>query len=124
MGLLGKIFGIVPKQPPIHVNDENFEREVLQATEPVVLDIWSPQCGPCKLLEPIMMELAATYEGRVKVCEMGVHAAPKAATKLGVHATPTVVYLQRGKELDRVAGFRGSLYHNQTITELFGIDPQ
>ena len=124
MGLLGKLLGIVPKQPPVHINDENFEREVLQAQEPVLLDIWSPQCGPCKMLEPIMMELAATYDGRVKVCEMGVHAAPMAASKLGVRATPTVVYLQSGKELDRVAGFRGSLYHSQSITELFGIDPQ
>jgi thioredoxin 1 len=121
MGWLKKLVGLETGPMPVSVNDETFEREVLQSDLPVVLDVWSSTCAPCKKLEPIMIDLARTFEGRVKVCEMGVEAGGRSAARLGVRSTPTVVYLQGGKELERILGFRGSLYHEQTIQELFGI---
>ncbi len=120
MGLFGSLFK--PKRNPIHVDDKSFEREVLQSALPVILDVWSAGCAPCKKLEEVMVALATDYDGRIKVCEMGSHMAPRAATKLRIAATPTVVYFKSGREVERVAGFRGSLYHREAIMEVFGIE--
>jgi thioredoxin 1 len=106
---------------PVSVNDGNFAQEVLASDLPVMLDVWSSTCAPCKKLEPIIIDMARAYDGRVKVCEMGVETGGRAASQLGVRGTPTVVYMQGGKEVERVVGFRGSLYHEQTIEALFGI---
>jgi len=119
MGLLGKIFG--GKKMPLHITDENFEQEVLRSSEPVVLDVWTTNCVHCKRLEEIMVSLATKYDGQVKVCEMGAHFAPKAASALRVTSSPTVIYFLKGREKERVRGFRGSLYHRETIEEVFGI---
>jgi thioredoxin-like negative regulator of GroEL len=122
MSFFSKLLGIVPKQQPVHLDDANFEVEVLQAKQPVLLDVWGTRCAPCKKLEPILMELAAQYEGRVKVCEIAAEGAPRTMARLQVQGTPTVLYFKDGKELERVSGFRSSLYHQQSIEELFGIE--
>ena len=122
MGLISKLFGIVEKKQPQHLEDATFEREVLKSDIPVLVDVWGSRCGPCKQLEPVLMELAAAYDGRVKVCELNAESSPHTMMKLGVKGTPTVLYYQAGKELDRVSGFRSSLYHELAIKELFGVD--
>jgi len=123
MSILEKLFGITPKKPPLHIDESNFEREVLASPLPVLLDVWGPSCGPCKQLEPIIMDLAAHYDGRVKVCELSAAGSPRVAAMLQVQATPTVLYYRAGKELERIHGFRSSLFHKQTIEEHFGIAP-
>lgn len=122
MSLLGKLFGRAPKKPPVSLNDGNFASEVLRSELPVLIDVWGPGCGPCKQLEPVIMDLANELDGRVKVCELSTHAGPRTLAQLGVQATPTVLYFADGKELERVAGFRSSLFHRQTVAELFGIE--
>ncbi|MCA9617007.1 MAG: thiol reductase thioredoxin [Sandaracinus sp.] len=119
MSWLGSLLGTKKKIHPVHVDDANFASVVAKSELPVVLDVWSAGCGPCKQLEEIMVDLANRYEGRVKVCEMGTHFAPQAAARLRISATPTVLYFQDGRELERVMGFRGSLFHRQTVEELF-----
>ncbi|MCB9615775.1 MAG: thiol reductase thioredoxin [Sandaracinus sp.] len=119
MSWLGSLLGTKKKIHPVHVDDANFASVVAKSELPVVLDVWSAGCGPCKQLEEIMVDLANRYEGRVKVCEMGTHFAPQAAARLRISATPTVLYFQNGRELERVMGFRGSLFHRQTVEELF-----
>lgn len=121
MRLLGRIFGSQPKKLPFHVDDGNFEREVLASELPVLLDVWGPSCGPCKQLEPIIIDLAGRYDGRVKVCELSSLGAPNTSQRLRIQHTPTVIYFQQGQELERIPGFRSSLFHAQTIAELFGI---
>lgn len=119
MGLLDWIRG--PKrQPPLSISDTNFVTEVAKSDVPVIIDVWSPGCGPCKHLEPVFFEMAARYEGRVKVCELNTHAAPRAAVELSIRATPTVVFIKGGREVERVTGVRSSLYYQQAIEELFG----
>ena len=116
MGILAKLFG--PKEPkvlPVHVDDDNFKAEVRQSRLPVLLDVWSPLCGPCRQLEPIVIGLATRYKGRVKVAEINAAAAPRTMRKLFVSATPTVIYFKKGQELERVEGFRGELYHQDII---------
>lgn len=119
MGLLKAIFGA--KTPPVHIDDSNFEAEVLKSDVPVILDAWSPGCAPCKRLEEVMMRLSTTYSGRVKVCEMNVQGAPRASMTLKVASTPSVFYFLDSELKERVMGYRSSLYHEEAIEELFGI---
>jgi len=123
MGFLSKLLGLTPPAKPLHLHDANFADEVLRSKLPVLIDVWGPGCGPCKQLEPVVMDLTASYEGRVKVCELNAAAAPRTSARLQIQATPTVLYFHDGRELERVAGFRSSLFHKQTIEELFGIAP-
>lgn len=121
MGFFGKLLGLTPKAQPVHVEDASFDAEVRRSSLPVILDFWGPSCAPCKQLEPILMQLAAQYAGRVKVCEMSVLLGPRTAAQLRVKGTPTVIYFKDGQEVERVVGMRGSLYHEETIAEVFGI---
>jgi thioredoxin 1 len=121
MRLLDRLFSTKPKKLPLSVNDASFEREVLKSELPVLLDVWGPSCGPCKQLEPIIIDLAARYDGKVKVCELSSVAAPHTTVRLGIQATPTVLYFLHGEELERIHGFRSSLFHAETIKELFQI---
>lgn len=124
MGLLSKLFGLEPETLPLHIDDENFEREILRSSLPVMLDVWGPGCAPCKQLEPIVVRLVKRYEGRVKVAELNIEQAPRAARRLGVRGTPTVVYFSDRKEVERVVGLRGELYHDEIIrTDLLGETP-
>ncbi len=116
MGLLSRLFG--PSEPeawPVHVDDANFDAEVMASARPVMLDVWGSDCVPCKHLEPIVIRLAGRYRGRVKVAEMNAEAAPRAASRLGVMGTPTVVYFRKGREVERVVGFRGEAWHDEVI---------
>jgi thioredoxin-like negative regulator of GroEL len=122
MRLLDRLFAAKPKKLPLHVNDATFEREVLKSELPVLLDVWGPSCGPCKQLEPVIIDLAARYDGKVKVCELSSVAAPHTTLRLAIQATPTVLYFQGGNELERIHGFRSSLFHAETIRELFDIE--
>lgn len=122
MSWFGKLFGIVPKQQPVHVDDENFRLEVMNSDVPVIVDVWGSKCAPCKQLEPIIMELAATYKGRVKVVEINAEQAPKTMARLSIRSTPTVIYMRGGREVERISGFRSSVYHHESVRELFQIE--
>lgn len=116
MGLLAKLFGpSAPKVQPIHVDDDNFIREVARSELPVVLDVWSPGCGPCQMMEPLIMDLAAAYQGKVRVAEMNAAAALEYSARLGIMGTPTVLFLRHGREVHRVTGFVGSRYLREVV---------
>ncbi len=111
MGFLSRLFGPgAPKAMPVHVDDENFVAEVRRSALPVVLDVWSPGCGPCKNMEPIVMSLAGRYQGRVKVAELNAAESQATAARLGVSGTPTVLFFKGHHEVDRVVGFVGERY--------------
>ncbi len=120
MGLVSRIFGArAPRVQPAHVDDRTFVAEVLRSDLPVVMDVWSPGCGPCGMLEPIVMDLATAYAGRVKVVEVNAAEAPRLTAKLGVLGTPTVLFFRDGREVERVVGFVGSRYLREIVeTEL------
>jgi thioredoxin len=116
MGLFARLFGpAAPKVQPVHVDDENFIREVARSELPVVLDVWSPGCGPCQMMEPIIMDLASAYQGKVRVAEMNAAEAMEYSARLGVMGTPTVVFLKKGREVHRVVGFVGSRYLREVV---------
>lgn len=121
MGFWSKLFRGSPQKDPVHVTPENFRQEVLESDLPVLLDVWSPMCGPCQQLAPIVRTLAARYEGRVKVADLNARESPQIARELGVEGTPTVIYLRGGREVERTVGFRGQLWHEEVIeSELLG----
>jgi thioredoxin 1 len=111
MGWIGKLFGVKEKVQPTHVDDESFRREVLESDLPVLLDVWTPTCTHCDKLVPIVLNLASRYTGRLKVAEINGAEAPAVMASLGIRGTPTVIYFADGREVERVVGFRGSLYH-------------
>jgi thioredoxin 1 len=116
MGWFSKLLGLEAEpHAVVTITDDNFKREVLQSDVPVLVDVWSQGCGPCKMLEPVVMQLSRDYRGRLKVVELDVGRAPQAAAKLRVTGTPTVVYFKRGREVERVIGFRAGHYHRQFI---------
>ena len=82
MGFLSKLLGTQTKVMPVRVDDSNFDQEVTRSELPVVVDFWSPSCGPCMQLEPVMVDLATAYEGRVKVVEVNVVGAQRVAEQL------------------------------------------
>ena len=115
MGWLSKLFETKQKVMPVHVDDRNFDAEVLRSDVPVLVDFWSENCGPCRMLAPIVIDLATEFVGRIKVVEIDVAQAPKVCRRFQVQATPTVIYFRRGAIAERVAGFRGSLWHRDVI---------
>jgi len=125
MGLLAKLFGPrAPRVQPVHVTDANFVAEVARSELPVLLDVWSPGCGPCQQMEPIVMDLAAEYAGRVKVAELNAAEAGASAARLGVMGTPTVLFFRKGREVERVVGFVGSRFLREIVeTELVPARP-
>ncbi len=115
MNWLTRLFHVADKVQPVSVTDANFHAEVLQSELPVLVDFWSPGCGPCGQLAPIVVDLATEFEGRLKVVEVNVVDAQKIARRYGVMATPTVLYFKKGGMVDKVVGFRGSLYHREIV---------
>ncbi|NOZ86248.1 MAG: thiol reductase thioredoxin [Deltaproteobacteria bacterium] len=116
MGWLKRLLGVeVEPVPVVSVNDNNFRTEVVESDLPVLLDVWSPTCVPCKQLEPIVIDLAKRYKGRLKVAEISTETGSRVLGSLGVRGTPTVIYFKKGREVERVVGLRGSLYHSEFI---------
>ncbi|OOR99591.1 thioredoxin [Haemophilus paracuniculus] len=81
----------------IQVTDATFEQEVLNADVPVLLDFWAPWCGPCRMIAPILDELADEFAGRAKVVKVNVDDNPETATKFGIRSIPTLLVFKNGE---------------------------
>jgi thioredoxin 1 len=88
----------------IDINETNFETEVLRSTEPVLVDFWGPSCGPCKMLEPILDEIAVELAGRVKVAKVNAVENPNLSLRFGVQALPTLLYIVNGEVQSQTRG--------------------
>ena len=86
------------------VTDETFEQEVLDAEGPVVVDFWAPWCGPCRAVEPILEQLAADYEGRVRFVKLNIDDNVSTAVRYGVLSIPTTILFVDGEEREKVMG--------------------
>ncbi|HYS54216.1 MAG TPA: thioredoxin [Thermoanaerobaculia bacterium] len=86
------------------VTDQDFDTTVLQAGKPAFVDFWAPWCGPCRLIGPMVEELAPSYEGRAVITKMNVDDNPEVAQKYGVTSIPTLMMFKEGKLVDRVVG--------------------
>lgn len=86
------------------INDANFQSEVIESNEPVLVDFWAPWCGPCRALTPIIDELAGDLAGRVKVAKVNVDESPEAATKYGISSIPAVLVFKGGEVVETLVG--------------------
>jgi len=105
-------------KPTIEINEANFETEVLKSTHPVLVDFWAEWCGPCKMLAPVLDEIATEQSAHVKVGKINVDQQPALAARFGVQAIPTLLYFANGKVRHQTVGAMGKKAIVATLDEL------
>ena len=88
----------------VTLTDQNFQQEVLQNTQPVLVDFWATWCGPCQVMNPVIRDLAREYEGQVTVGKVNVDENPQTASHYGIQSIPTIKVFKNGQIVDQVIG--------------------
>ncbi|HEX9828835.1 MAG TPA: thioredoxin [Bacteroidota bacterium] len=89
---------------PIEVTDANFDTEVIKSEQPVLVDFWAEWCGPCRMVAPIVEELAKEYNGTLKVGKMDVDSNPQVSMQYGIRSIPTLLVFKGGKVVEQIVG--------------------
>lgn len=88
----------------MELSETNFEQEVVKSSVPVLVDLWAAWCGPCRVIAPVVEELAGTYQGKMKMGKLNVDDHPQVAAQFRIMNIPTLLLFKGGKEVDRIVG--------------------
>ena len=93
----------------LEVSDATFDQEVLRSEQPVLVDFWAEWCGPCKMVAPIVDQIASEYGGKLRVVKVNVDANPDLLTQYGVMGIPTLLLMKDGEPVERIAGYQSKV---------------
>jgi len=91
----------------IEITDASFKSEVTDSPVPVLVDFWAPWCGPCKMIAPVLEEIAQEYEGKAKIVKINVDDNQNSAAQFGVRSIPTLILFKNGNEVEKIIGVQG-----------------
>jgi len=101
----------------LHLTDINFKKEVLESSQPVLVDFWATWCGPCKMITPILEELAKEYDKKFTIGKVNVEESPKTATRYGIMSVPTLVFFKKGRISEQLVGVLNKAQIKRKIEE-------
>ena len=104
----------------LELTDDNFQNEVVESGQPVLVDFWAPWCGPCRQIAPLVEELAGTYTGSVKFCKVNIDENPGAARKYGILTIPSLLLFKGGEVVDTLVGLQSKDRLTQAIEKAKG----
>jgi thioredoxin 1 len=102
------------------VSEKDFETEVLQSAQPVLIDFWAPWCGPCRMITPIVEQLAGENAGSAKVAKINVDDSPNIAATYGVNSIPTIMIFKNGEVVDRFVGVQPKSRLQDALSQAIG----
>lgn len=105
----------------IQLTDDTFEKDVLQSSEPVLVDFWAPWCGPCRMLAPIIEEISKEYTGKARVAKINTDEHPNAASRFKISAIPTLLFFKGGKVVEQMVGVHSKAEIKKTLDNLVSV---
>ena len=103
----------------IELTDATFQKEVIESNQPVLVDFWAPWCGPCRMLAPVVKEIAEEYTGRVRVAKLYTDELPNAAGTYRISAIPSLLFFKNGKVAEQLVGVHSKAEIKKILESLF-----